>query len=63
MNPAEIVNVCSCGKAYTLAEWLALPYVGVQCDEVEHLEMRNCTCGSTRARVVFRNAELPTEVP
>jgi hypothetical protein len=57
----EVVHICSCGATYTRVAWLALPFVGTQCDEAEHLELRNCVCGSTRAVVVYRNPEIPVE--
>jgi hypothetical protein len=34
------------------AVWASLPFVGIQGDEVEMLELRNCPCGSTLAVVV-----------
>lgn len=45
----DIAHTCSCKRTFTLAEWEALPYVGVMRDDVERLELRNCLCGSTRA--------------
>ena len=32
--------------------WSQLEYVGIQSDEVETIEMRNCACHSTLCRVV-----------
>ena len=46
------VCVCSCGATYSENEWRALPLVGTMGDEAERLELRNCVCGSTRARVI-----------
>lgn len=40
-------KVCGCGRPYTRSGWDRLPYVGVQDDGVERLELRNCACGST----------------
>jgi hypothetical protein len=43
---------CSCGMRWTESQWLALPLVGYQIDtDDNHLEMRNCKCGSTRSRL------------
>lgn len=51
-NAVEIVVArCSCKKVYDLARWLALPLCGDFGDEVEMLELRNCSCGSTIAAV------------
>lgn len=55
MNAIErkprIVHTCSCLIQRTLAEYRALPYVGIMDPEdgIEptQLEQRNCTCGST----------------
>jgi hypothetical protein len=44
------VHACSCGRRHTQAQWGALPFVGVQeTSDGERLELRNCSCGSTRA--------------
>jgi hypothetical protein len=40
---------CGCGLTHDAAAWSCLPYVGVQRDEFEALELRNCPCGSTLA--------------
>jgi hypothetical protein len=46
-----IVAECACGQAFTSGEWSALPRVGEMEDgEGGVLELRNCPCGSTRAR-------------
>lgn len=57
-SESAIVVRCGCGVGFTLAQWAALDLAGVQDDEDGvMLEMRNCPCGSTRARVVdFRAA-------
>lgn len=48
-----IAKTCGCGARYTRAEWEALTIVGNYADEVEKLEMRQCTaCASTLAIVV-----------
>lgn len=62
--PGEpVVHTCSCSRTFTAAEWSALPYVGTYRDEVETLEMRNCTsCMSTRAIEVPQNHPLPRMV-
>lgn len=49
-SPRGYIAVCACGKAYKLKEeWTALQFVGDQIDDVETIELRNCTCGSTIA--------------
>ncbi len=60
-DPREVIKTCGCGRMHTRAAWRALPFKGTQCDEVDHLELRDCPCGSTIAVVVFRNPELPVE--
>lgn len=60
-DPREVVKVCGCGRSHTRLGWLALRWVGTLCDEAEHLELRNCECGSTIAVVVYRNPQLPAE--
>jgi hypothetical protein len=50
---AIIVSTCSCGIARTLKQFRELHLVGHQHiddgQEPSRLEMRNCTCGSTRS--------------
>lgn len=47
----SIVVRCACGTTFTLAQWNALDIVGILDDGVDTLhELRNCPCGSTRAR-------------
>lgn len=52
---AELVEMipskrCSCGTEHDLASWSKLAYVGVMCDGVERIELRNCrACNSTIA--------------
>lgn len=46
------IKRCSCGKMYTHREWYSLPLCGVGGDEVEKLELRNCSCGSTIAVII-----------
>lgn len=58
----EPMKTCRCcGKHYSAAEWRGLPYVGRQDDEVEHLELRTCKCGTTLA-VVLWSSEQPGTV-
>lgn len=59
---------CACGKHYTAYGWSTLKLAGTQ--ELpwgEVLELRNCTCGSTRAIVIreedFDRAELDPRDP
>jgi len=52
--PTEVTvfKKCSCGLAYTKAQWDQLYYVGQQkFDWGEEQELRNCVCGSTMAIV------------
>jgi len=47
----DIVARCACGKTFTFDQWTALDLVGIQDDGIDTLiELRNCPCGSTRAR-------------
>ena len=48
------IKTCACGRSFTRAEWLALPFIGVQRDDID-LEMRNCPCGSS---IVVEQASL-----
>jgi len=54
LRPAhsKTIKRCSCGACYTEQQWESLPIVGDQGDDVEDIELRNCTCGSTIAIVV-----------
>lgn len=48
MSTSQFPKVCTCcRKAVSKQEWNLLRYVGRQADDVETLEMRDCTCGST----------------
>ena len=41
-------KACRCGRAFSPADWAALPIVGDwELDEDVRLELRNCPCGST----------------
>ncbi len=40
---------CGCGLTHDATSWYALPLCGVMRDEVEALELRTCSCGSTIA--------------
>lgn len=47
----DVVVRCACGVTYGMKAWDALDFVGIQDDGIDTLiEMRNCVCGSTRAR-------------
>jgi hypothetical protein len=50
---SEPVHACSCGAAYSAAEWTALPLLGHQpLPDGTTAELRNCrACQSTRAVV------------
>jgi hypothetical protein len=50
--PVTIVHTCSCGLTYTTEQWRRLKLLGHQDDDGKRLEMRNCSCGSTRSIVV-----------
>ena len=51
-------KTCSCGRIYSLEEWLALPAGGIQkADGDEDLEMRHCSCGSTMCVPAAATAE------
>lgn len=50
----EWPKACSCGAKYYAGEWTLLSFVGYMTDEVERLELRNCTCGSTLAVEIER---------
>ena len=47
--PPLLVKRCDCDREYDARSWSDLPLVGYQDDGVEHLELRNCSCGSTLA--------------
>jgi hypothetical protein len=49
-----IVKSCACGRTFTAHTWKLLAKVGHHRDFVEKLELRNCPCGSTIARVTRR---------
>jgi hypothetical protein len=49
---ALVVKTCSCGRQYTAVTWAELPPCGTWEDDVECLELRTCSCGSTIAVVV-----------
>lgn len=49
----KVFKRCSCGRAYTEAQWKTLPFVGIQkypWGEVQ--ELRNCVCKSTMTIVL-----------
>lgn len=58
-----MIVVCGCGRAYTEQSWNALPLVGYQADEVETLELRNCTCGSTHSVNIESLSEVTPRKP
>lgn len=50
--PAATVASCRCCEiAICAADWIAMPFVGIQFGEDDDpaLELRNCVCGSTLA--------------
>jgi len=53
ISTEPVVNMCSTCCAYrTKSEWSKLEHIGDMTDEVESLELRNCTCGSTISIVI-----------
>lgn len=45
MGDGVIIKRCTfCGEGFTAKTWADLPLVGHHTDEVESLELRNCTC-------------------
>lgn len=52
---------CGCGRHYSFGDWLMLPFNGIQEGE-EPLDLRTCPCGSTRAVLVSRLAEIDREM-
>ena len=61
LDRMEHMKTCGCGRHYSAAEWKKLPYVGRQDDEVEHIELRNCPCGSTLGVVLWSAPDVATE--
>jgi hypothetical protein len=53
-----LVVVCSCGRNYTRDTWEKLVFVGIQYDGEQTFELRNCSCGSTRALELNGIAEI-----
>jgi hypothetical protein len=53
-----LVVVCPCGRNYTREAWEKLVFVGIQYDGEQTLELRNCSCGSTRALELQGIAEI-----
>ena len=58
IHPRTVVH-CGCGAQYTIGQWHRLAFVGLTDAEDPEmiLELRNCTCGSTKA------LELPAPQP
>ncbi len=52
VQPSVWPKRCACGNPYSRSQWQKLALVGYQADEVETLELRDCTCGSTLAIAV-----------
>ncbi|MDB5216040.1 MAG: hypothetical protein JWO86_3967 [Myxococcaceae bacterium] len=38
---------CACGAVWTARTWTTLSYAGRMSDEIDDVELRHCTCGST----------------
>ena len=67
--PKQFPKICSCGLPWTMRQWTALHYDGIQpgYDEFGRrfypydLELRRCLCGSTMAiPIVGRSASCPS---
>lgn len=52
MSEGAIIKRHGCGRVFTLSDWIKLPYAGDMKDDVEHIELRNCPCGSTLSLLV-----------
>lgn len=52
MNGTPFKKCTCCGRAYDRAAWARLRFIGLQADDVEVLEMRDCACLSTLAVVL-----------
>jgi len=59
MIPPTVAR-CSCGAAYTEAEWQALRRIGTQEDVFGHppQELRDCRCGSTISRPMPQHRDV-----
>ena len=50
----HVLHACSCGLRYDADEWAALDFAGfMDCGPGCTLELRQCRCGSTMARLVL----------
>jgi two-component system response regulator MprA len=57
-QPSTPLKRCGCGRAYDAASWSLLPWVGEIDNGMEvgeHIELRDCTCGSMLARELGRH--------
>jgi hypothetical protein len=53
LRQPEPFKRCNCGRSYyDLTAFLELPFAGTQTVDGEVLDLRNCPCGSTLARVM-----------
>lgn len=52
MGEAAWPKACSCGRRFSASEFELLACIGRMFDTVDHLELRNCPCGSTIAQHV-----------
>lgn len=58
MTPtSEWPKTCACGCSYTEGEWAMLLCIGRMVDDLESIELRNCTCGSTMAIEIFGGSD------
>jgi len=66
----NFISKCGCGKSYDLSSWKKLHLCGIQRfpkfddggSPLKDLEMRNCSCGSTRCVPVdeiYRPSQFP----
>lgn len=52
LRAVQTTKRCGCGTSYDQVAWDLLPLLGIQEDDVEPLELKNCrACGSTLAVV------------
>lgn len=61
----SIILTCGCTRPYTLEDWLRLPLRAARLADGAGgwLELRNCPCGSTRARQLPREPRLAKTRP
>lgn len=54
-----ILRTCrKCSATHDAGSWFSLRYVGIQADDVESLELRDCVCGNTLAVPIHSRAPV-----